>query len=191
MTETMHTSVTHPYAVETHSAAETQALGHQLGSLVQAGHIIALRGDLGAGKTTFTQGLAAGMGITARVTSPTFTLVNEYQGRGGLQLIHVDVYRLADTAPELDAATFGLEEILDSAGEPTSFSGQASGAVVVIEWADRVAGMLTDDHLAVNLEATGDSPDRRRIVLTAHGPHSAALLQALAQRVPSLRPQIG
>jgi tRNA threonylcarbamoyladenosine biosynthesis protein TsaE len=109
-----------------HSPAETEALGESWGREASAGLVIGLRGDLGAGKTQLVKGLAWGLGITARVHSPTFTLVNFYPG-GRLALAHVDLYRLA-TREQIIAA--GLEEYLVPAG------------VTVIEWAERWFGEM-------------------------------------------------
>jgi len=107
-----------------HSPAETAALGEQWGRAAKSGLVIGLSGDLGAGKTQFIKGLARGLGITARVHSPTFALVNIYAG-GRLTLFHVDLYRL-DTQEQIAAA--GLEEYLNPAG------------VTVVEWAERWFG---------------------------------------------------
>jgi tRNA threonylcarbamoyladenosine biosynthesis protein TsaE len=107
-----------------HSPAETAALGEQWGRTAPSGLVIGLCGDLGAGKTQFVKGLARGLGIEARVQSPTFTLVNIYTG-GRLTLFHLDLYRL-DTPEQIAAA--GLEEYLQPAG------------VAVIEWAERWLG---------------------------------------------------
>ena len=104
------------------SPAETEALGEQFGRSAQRGTVIALSGDLGAGKTQFVRGLARGLGISGRVHSPTFTLVNEYGG-GRLKLFHLDLYRL-ETAEQILAA--GIEEYLKPEG------------VSVIEWAERL-----------------------------------------------------
>jgi tRNA threonylcarbamoyladenosine biosynthesis protein TsaE len=104
-----------------HSPAETAALGEQWGRTASSGLVIGLSGDLGAGKTQFVKGLARGLGIAARVHSPTFALVNIYTG-GWLTLFHLDLYRL-DTQEQIAAA--GLEEYLRPAG------------VTVIEWAER------------------------------------------------------
>lgn len=166
-----------PLILHLASPAATFDLGRRLGERAAAGQIIALCGDLGAGKTTLTQGIAAGLGITAQVTSPTFTLVAEYLGARGLALIHIDTYRLGDSpaAAEREAATFGLDEIFESAALP---DGASHGAVVVIEWAERVAPLLPADRLAIVLNADG-SPDTRRAELTAHGPQSAHLLATL------------
>lgn len=106
-----------------HSPAETQSLGERFGRAAQHGWVIALSGDLGAGKTQFVKGLARGLGATGRVHSPTFTLVNEYGG-GRLNLFHLDLYRLE--TPE-QILTAGIEEFLSPDG------------VAVIEWAERLA----------------------------------------------------
>jgi tRNA threonylcarbamoyladenosine biosynthesis protein TsaE len=105
-----------------HSPEETESLGERWGRAAQHGLVIALSGDLGAGKTQLVKGLARGLGVTARVHSPTFTLVNEYGG-GRLQLFHLDLYRL-ETAAQVTSA--GLEEYLQPDG------------VTVIEWAERM-----------------------------------------------------
>ena len=105
-----------------HSPAETEALGEKLGRAAQHGFVFALSGDLGAGKTQLVKGIARGLGVTARVHSPTFTLVNEYGG-GRLKLFHLDLYRLETPAQILSA---GIEEFLSPDG------------VAVIEWAERI-----------------------------------------------------
>jgi tRNA threonylcarbamoyladenosine biosynthesis protein TsaE len=107
-----------------HSPAETAALGEQWGRTASSGLVIGLCGDLGAGKTQFVKGLARGLGIEARVQSPTFALINIYTG-GRLTLFHLDLYRL-DTPEQIDAA--GLDEYLRPEG------------VTVIEWAERWLG---------------------------------------------------
>jgi len=106
-----------------HSPAETELLGEKLGRAAQHGFVFALSGDLGAGKTQLVKGIASGLGVTARVHSPTFTLVNEYGG-GRLKLFHLDLYRLETPAQFLSA---GIEEFLSPDG------------VSVIEWAERIA----------------------------------------------------
>src|SRR5712671_6146702 len=105
-----------------HSPAETEALGERWGRAAERGLVLALSGDLGAGKTQLVKGLARGLGVTARVHSPTFTLVNEYGG-GRLKLFHLDLYRLETPAQILSA---GVEEFLKPDG------------VAVIEWAERL-----------------------------------------------------
>ncbi|MCB0064374.1 MAG: tRNA (adenosine(37)-N6)-threonylcarbamoyltransferase complex ATPase subunit type 1 TsaE, partial [Caldilineaceae bacterium] len=95
---------------QTSSVSETHALGQQIGSQLQPGMILALSGNLGAGKTALTQGIAVGLGITATVTSPTFIFVNEYVTPTGYTLIHIDSYRLGDEPDSvaLEAFTLGL-----------------------------------------------------------------------------------
>lgn len=105
----------------TRSAAETEALGEQLAATLAPGDLLLLAGELGAGKTTFVRGLARGLGATATVQSPTFTLVRVYPGR--VQLAHVDLYRLEKSA---ELADLGLEELLEA-------------GVVAVEWGDRLA----------------------------------------------------
>jgi tRNA threonylcarbamoyladenosine biosynthesis protein TsaE len=131
-----------------HSPEETAAFGEQWGRLVPAGCVIALNGDLGAGKTQFVKGLAKGLQVSARVHSPTFTLVNEYGG-GRLKLFHLDLYRL-ETPAQLWSA--GIEEFLRPEG------------VSVIEWAERLgaAGLAPRDLKRVRLEILGET--ERRII---------------------------
>ena len=118
-----------------HSPAETESLGEQWGRSAASGLVIALSGDLGAGKTQLVKGLARGLGITARVHSPTFTLVNVYNG-GRFALFHIDLYRL-ETPEQIHSA--GLEEYLNPNG------------VTVIEWAERWFGPLHNLNSSPNL----------------------------------------
>lgn len=155
--------------LHTAAPADTQALGRALGRALRAGDVVALSGDLGAGKTTFTQGIAAGMGITARVNSPTFTLVAEYHSPGGPPLVHVDSYRLGDEprSAAREAAAFGFEELFDGWN------------IVVIEWAERLQTLLPPDYLELRIHHDSADPDARRFECIAHGPRGAALLPAL------------
>ncbi len=148
---------------ETHSADETRALAAHLGALLGAGDVVCLVGDLGAGKTTWTQGLALGLGLPREepVNSPTFTLITEHVG-GRVPLYHFDVYRLTDSSGLYD---LGFDEYLDGDG------------VVVIEWADRIADALPSNRLDISLTAEG--PDARRVEMTAHSAHLEKLLAAL------------
>jgi tRNA threonylcarbamoyladenosine biosynthesis protein TsaE len=150
----------------TQEAAETQALGFALAAAITPPLTIALRGNLGAGKTTFVQGLAAGLGVRSRVSSPTFVLVNEYQGAEDLRLVHVDTYRLG-AATDAEAAGMGLEELFED-----------EHAVVAVEWADRVAELLPPDHLLVELEY-GEAVDARSIRISGWGQASAAVVEKL------------
>ncbi len=140
-----------------HSAAETEALGEKFGRAAQLGLVIALSGDLGAGKTQFVKGLARGLGISARVHSPTFTLVNEYGG-GRLKLFHLDLYRLETPAQILSA---GVGEFLSPDG------------VSVIEWAERIGNeelrMKNEENKwrQVKIEIAGES--ERKIIYDDFG----------------------
>ncbi|MCU0508714.1 MAG: tRNA (adenosine(37)-N6)-threonylcarbamoyltransferase complex ATPase subunit type 1 TsaE [Anaerolineae bacterium] len=148
---------------ETTSGAETQRLGEQLGALLAGDAIITLTGDLGAGKTTFTQGLGAGLGVEGAITSPTFVLINRYHCADGRALQHADCYRLANAPLEMWDA--GLTDLF------------LSEDVVVVEWADRIPGLLPDEYLDIVFEH-GDA-DRRRITLTARGPRYVHMLRQL------------
>jgi tRNA threonylcarbamoyladenosine biosynthesis protein TsaE len=142
----------------------TATFGRRLGSLLFAGAVVALVGELGAGKTHLARAIAEGLGLADGrvVTSPTFVLVQEYQGR--LPIFHFDAYRLRS---EGEFADLGIEEYYQS------------GGVCLIEWADRVPGCLPPDHLAVGLEITGETS--RRAVLQARGRPYEALLQSLQE----------
>jgi tRNA threonylcarbamoyladenosine biosynthesis protein TsaE len=155
------------YSVHTQSPAETYALGQQLGGLLRPGQVIALHGDLGAGKTVLTQGIAAGLGVTERVTSPTFTLVNRYPAANGFDLVHIDCYRLGDGSVDAaqEASAFGLEEILEAE------------AVVVIEWAERVVALLPADHLEITIAQPEGDEQTRQFTFAAGGLRSAKILQ--------------
>lgn len=159
------------FDVATASPAQTHALGRRIGLVGQPGLVIALHGELGAGKTALTQGIAAGLGVSERVTSPTFTLVNRYATARGLDLVHIDCYRLGESADEAlaEAATFGLDEILVD-----------ENAIIVIEWAERVAQLLPADHLAVTIVQPDADAQRRQLSFRATGPASTAVLVALS-----------
>ena len=129
-----------------HSEAETEALGRRLAAVLAPGAVVAYRGDLGMGKTAFTRGLARGLGYEGRVTSPTFTIVNEYEGRG-LPLFHFDMYRLEDAGDLFD---IGWEDYL------------ARGGVCAVEWSENVAGAIEPDAVRVSILRGGRDNDRIR-----------------------------
>ena len=131
----------------THSPEETRALGARLARLLQPGAVVAFTGDLGAGKTAFISGMAQGLDIPERVTSPTFTIVNEYEG-GRLPLFHFDMYRLG-SADEL--FHIGWEDYL------------ARGGVCAVEWSENVEGAFYGDEIRVVFEKTGENSRRIRI----------------------------
>ena len=135
--------------ITTHSADETQALGQKLASRLAPGDVIAYFGDLGAGKTAFTRGLAQGLGITDPVTSPTYTIVNEYL-YGRIPLFHFDMYRLSSSDELID---FGWEDYL------------SRGGVCAVEWSENVEDAL-QDAIRVTIEKDADEPDTRHITIT-------------------------
>lgn len=145
------------------SAGETRALAARIAPFLAGGDVIALAGDLGAGKTTFVQGLAQGLGISAPVTSPTFVLINRYRAADGRTLHHADCYRLQDAPAEMWDA--GLGDLF------------AGDEIVVIEWADRIPGLLPAERLDILFDDLDE--DRRRLTLVAHGPRWAAILMSL------------
>jgi tRNA threonylcarbamoyladenosine biosynthesis protein TsaE len=149
--------------ITTHAAAETERLGQKLGSHLHSGDLLCLAGDLGVGKTCLARGLARGWGAVDPVTSPTFTLINEYRRpRDSQRFYHVDCYRLAD---EADAWTTGLEDVLDGR------------AVVVVEWPERIRSILPDERLWLQIRDLGG--DSREFTLVAYGERAARLLDAL------------
>jgi tRNA threonylcarbamoyladenosine biosynthesis protein TsaE len=135
------------------SPAATQAVAAAIAKTLLPGDVLLLDGDLGAGKTTFTQGLARAMGVDDVVTSPTFSLVRSYPTSFGVELIHADVYRLDDLS---EIIALGLPEMLDD------------GAVAAIEWGERAAPALGPEHLGIRLALT-DVDGERRITLTPQG----------------------
>lgn len=136
--------------VETFCAEETFALGKRVGETVKPGTVISLTGDLGVGKTVFTQGLAAGLGITEPVNSPTFTIVQIYEG-GRLPFYHFDVYRIGD--PE-EMEEIGYEDCFYGAG------------VCLIEWADLIGELLPEDTCRITIEKDLEKGfDYRRITM--------------------------
>jgi tRNA threonylcarbamoyladenosine biosynthesis protein TsaE len=141
-----------------HSITQTQRCGSQLAQHLVPGVIIWLEGDLGAGKTTFTKGVARGLGVEGYVNSPTFTLVNEYEGR--LPVYHLDCYRLESGQEALD---FGIEEYLDGEG------------VTIIEWPERISEILPPDYIRVGLSYLTDT--KRLLRLEPVGSKYIALMQ--------------
>ena len=132
----------------TNGESETEALGCRLGQALEPGTVIAYTGDLGAGKTAFTRGLAKGLGVTDRVTSPTFTIVNEYEG-GRMPLFHFDMYRLGSSDELYD---IGWEDYI------------ARGGVCAVEWSENVDDALEDDTIRIDIRR-GDNDDQRRITV--------------------------
>ena len=128
----------------TNSEAETERVGTSLAAVLRPGDVVAMAGDLGAGKTVFIRGLARGLGVTGRVTSPTYTIVNEYEGR--LPLFHFDMYRLD-----------GPEELYDIGWDDYL----KRGGVCAVEWSERAEGLLPEN--AVRVRVTAEDENTRRI----------------------------
>jgi tRNA threonylcarbamoyladenosine biosynthesis protein TsaE len=148
----------------THSLDETQALGKDIGKILHEGAIFALIGDLGSGKTSFVQGLAKGLDVSEKyyITSPTFTLINEYPGR--YRLFHVDLYRIENS---FELEELGLYEIINS------------GNVTAIEWADRLLDDFPSDYIEIKFKILDDQS--RIINLTAYGRQNIYLIKKLKQ----------
>ena len=142
------------------SSEQTVRLGIRLGELLQPGDMVCLFGDLGAGKTALSRGIGRGWGTALRVTSPTFTIMNEYPRlKDGAILYHLDCYRLET---EMDVETVGLEDIFDGPG------------AVIIEWPEKITSWLSDDRLVITITYLNET--RRSMQFKATGPRSEQLL---------------
>ena len=137
------------YEYITNSAQETEALGEKVGRSLMPGAVLAYTGDLGAGKTAFTRGLARGLEIPERITSPTFTIVNEYEG-GRLPLFHFDMYRLGSSDELFD---IGWEDYL------------ARDGVCAVEWSENIEDILDANTIRVDIRR-GESDDQRLITIS-------------------------
>lgn len=146
------------WTIVTESPEETMRIAENLGQLVQEGDVITLEGDLGAGKTSFTKGLAKGLGVKRVVNSPTFTIIKEYQGR--LPLYHMDVYRMEDEVEDL-----GFDEYFYGEG------------VSVIEWPSMIPSQLPEDRLMISIYHLGETT--RKISIESTGVRSAVLCKEL------------
>lgn len=146
------------WSVETEEVEETLKIAEKLGALVRAGDVITLEGDLGAGKTSFTKGLAKGLGVRRVVNSPTFTIIKEYKGR--IPLYHMDVYRL-----ENDTEDLGLEEYFYGEG------------VTVIEWPSMILAQLPEDRLKISIVHKGETA--RKLTFQPTGERSFSLSKEL------------
>lgn len=133
--------------IKTHSEKETFELGKRIANAVNPGTVILFYGDLGAGKTVMTKGIAAGLGITEMITSPTFTIMQEYEG-GRMPLYHLDVYRIED--PD-EMEEVGLNEYIYGNG------------LTVIEWAEQIEDILPEDAIKITIERNVENPEDRDI----------------------------
>lgn len=148
--------------VQIHGVDNMLTFGKQLGAALLGGEFIELVGDVGAGKTTLTKGLALGLGIEETIQSPTFTISRTYDTSDGRQLAHYDFYRLHD-------AGIMSDELLEAAAEDS--------IIVVVEWADAVRGVIPSDHLRIAFQST--SEEERVLTLSAFGSTAKNLLERL------------
>ena len=148
--------------IEVTSEVEMKDFGAKLGALLVGGEIIELVGDVGAGKTTLTKGIAKGLGVDEDVQSPSFTISRVYDGRDGLTLAHYDFYRLQDAGVMAD-------ELHETVHTPT--------AVTIIEWADIVSGVLPAERLSIHISPL--SEEARKVELRASGKKAMGLLEKL------------
>lgn len=150
--------------IEVHSEADMKALGATLGALLRGGEVIELVGDVGAGKTTLTKGIAQGMSIDEDVQSPSFTISRVYDAPNGLTLAHYDFYRLGD-------AGIMANELHETVHDKNT--------VTIIEWAEIISGVLPKDHLKIIISSSADDEQSRRVVFDASGDRASALLKEL------------
>tara|TARA_B100000029_G_scaffold93724_1_gene83820 strand:+ start:18380 stop:18862 length:483 start_codon:yes stop_codon:yes gene_type:complete len=145
------------WTLRTSNSDETLLFGRKLGETLVGDELFLLVGSLGAGKTTMTQGIANGLGVNEYTKSPTFVLVNEYEGR--VPLVHADLYRVVQTE---EAWLLGLDDYM------------FTGAVVIVEWGDRAQDIFPDDHIVITIEVVSD--DVRDIIIESKGSESEITL---------------
>ncbi|HCK88539.1 MAG TPA: tRNA (adenosine(37)-N6)-threonylcarbamoyltransferase complex ATPase subunit type 1 TsaE [Erysipelotrichaceae bacterium] len=145
--------------LKTENINETHALGEKIGRAAERNMVFTLEGDLGAGKTTLTQGIAKGLDIKRNITSPTFTILKVYQGR--MPLYHIDAYRLEGIVQDL-----GFDELMDDDG------------MTVIEWSQFVPSLIPDEHMTVSIRLL--EGDQREFTFTAYGSQYEKLLEEIA-----------
>lgn len=152
------------FKIKTNDAEQTEKIGAQLAPILEPNDVLLLDGDLGAGKTTFTKGLAKGLGIKRYVKSPTFTIIHEYH-EGRMPLYHMDVYRLEDGCG-------------DDLGWDEYFFG---GGVSVIEWSQYIRDYLPDDYLKLKIARNDDDDDQRILTFEPQGQHYEELVAQLKE----------
>ncbi|MEA4813146.1 MAG: tRNA (adenosine(37)-N6)-threonylcarbamoyltransferase complex ATPase subunit type 1 TsaE [Anaerolineaceae bacterium] len=148
-----------------HSAEQTRRVGVRLGSMLQKGMIICLEGDLGAGKTTLTDGVVQGYGSVERASSPTYVIMNEYRHPGGSRIYHADAYRLAGNNP-FDIEMLDLDQNLQN-------------GILILEWAERLQTSLPKEHLWVSIQYLG--VDQRHLIFTPRGKAYETIAKKLQQ----------
>ncbi|SCG81966.1 UPF0079 ATP-binding protein [Proteiniborus sp. DW1] len=151
--------------ININNITETEKVGYILGKLLTGGEVICMTGDLGAGKTTMTQSIAKGLDVDDYVTSPTFTIINEYQGR--CPLYHFDVYRINDVDEMYD---LGYEEYFYSDG------------VSIIEWADIIKEILPKERLNIEINKK-DNIDNREIIIYGNGEKYINIIKLLSEKI--------
>jgi tRNA threonylcarbamoyladenosine biosynthesis protein TsaE len=156
-----------PHSMEfiSRSAEQTRRVGMRLGALLRCGDVVCLVGDLGSGKTTFTQGIASGWGSLDLAASPTFVLVNVYRGPRNTRLFHLDAYRLSDA---VEAEDLDMDAMLEE-------------GTMVVEWAERIQAVLPGEHLWVKLHYV--SEEQRDLVISARGRRYETILAALRRQI--------
>ena len=150
----------------TNNSLETIALGQAIGELLRSGDVVALFGELGSGKTTLAKGIARGVGVTAEVYSPTFTIIHEHSGR--VPFYHLDLYRMSG---QEDAEMIGIEEYLYGEG------------IVVIEWAERAKALLLAHRIDINLKFLDD--DKREITIGATSDRLREIMKSVVADAPT------
>ncbi|MGP4066237.1 tRNA (adenosine(37)-N6)-threonylcarbamoyltransferase complex ATPase subunit type 1 TsaE [Oceanobacillus sp. M65] len=146
------------HQVKVHTEVETRQVAAQLAVLLKPGDVVTLEGELGAGKTSFTKGLANGLGVKRHVSSPTFTIIKEYQGE--LPLYHMDVYRLENSEEDI-----GFDEYFNGDG------------ICVVEWAQFINEFLPEERLEIEIQYAGE--ESRTIQFKAYGTHFEGILRDL------------
>lgn len=146
------------HQAKVHTEVETRQVAAQLAVLLKPGDVVTLEGELGAGKTTFTKGLANGLGVKRNVSSPTFTIIKEYQGE--LPLYHMDVYRLENSEEDI-----GFDEYFNGDG------------ICVVEWAQFISEFLPEERLEIEIQYAGE--ESRTIQFKAYGTHFEGILREL------------
>lgn len=154
---------THMLEFTSRSPEQTRRIGMRLGSLLQSGDVICLQGNLGAGKTTFTQGIAQGWGSLDSVSSPTFIIVNQYRRADGEKIFHLDTYRLDSTG---EAEQLDLDSYLDE-------------GALIIEWPERLGKLIPNENLWINLEHIEE--EHRQMKFHAQGKRYDGLLETVRQ----------
>ncbi len=155
----------HSFEFISHSAEQTRRLGMRMGSLLKPGMLVCLQGDLGAGKTTFVQGVAAGWGSTDQVSSPTFQLVNEYRRIDPVRLYHLDTYR--------------LNNILEA--EELDVDGMLANGPTLVEWPELMSDIFPDDRLWITINYIDET--KRSLAFSSTGKASEALLLEFRDRI--------